>query len=630
MGITRTQLRERKIKDSLVLLHDFSGTFLGCLFSFLLVFPFELFVDFFSSIIEISLFLACFGVLVSWGFGVFSTLWRISSLLDFVVLIRVHGVMLCSALAARLVYHFVYPEPIFYAELKVLIGAAIFSLGSQCFGRIGYRYLRHVIRGLPSVSRSARSSLLIGTVGEVEAFIRFNEQISSRIDIIGAVLLPGGRKVSNIRGVRIFGFTNNLEEILKTTRVAGLEVNDVIIFNALLGRVEELRILKAEILRLGLSMRKFDTIELGAQSEVSFEDLLFRDVHSVPFTILERAVRGKTVLITGGGGSIGGDIAMRAAGLGAKKIILCDISELGLQTRCLALRRDHPNCSVKPVLCDVRAYEELAEICVNAAPDILIHAAALKHIDLVEEYWTEAIKTNVFGTLNALRASSKARTKVFINISTDKAVEPTSVLGLTKRCGEALVTSFPKSQGVFRSSVRFGNVLGSSGSVSNIFLDQIASGGPLTITHPDVARYFMTSREASHLVLAASGLMGGGSDIYVLNMGEQIPIHQLARHLIEWSGFKIGRDIDVIFTGLRPGERLKEKLVGDDERSEKTDISGIERIIPSKAMTQLVDEFIDSLRQEVDRQNRQGAVNLMTAIYDPLFAMNPDLANQSR
>ncbi len=626
----KKQVWGRFVKDTLVVCHDLSAAWIGCVFSFLFVFPFDLILSSMHIVIKFSAIHTLISLLVSWYIGVFSTLWRIASLLDFVALIRVHSIVLCVALSARMIYHISEPEPLFYAEVRVFIGASIFALGIQCLGRVVFRYIRHLIRNSGAVSRYTRSSLLVGTIGEVEGFIRLCEQGPYRTEIVGALLLAGGRNILNIRGVRIFGDTNDFEEALKAVRAGGLDVDTVIISPALLGRLEELRRLRAVAMRLGISIRKFDSVEFGAQSEVSFEDLLFRDTHSVPSSFLERAVLGKRILITGGGGSIGGEIAIRSAAFGALEIILCDISELGLQTRCLEIRRDYPNCVVKPILSDVRDYCEVLDICVNTVPDILVHAAALKHLDLVEEHWTEAIKTNVFGTFNVLRAAYEADIKILVNISTDKAVDPTSILGLTKQCGEALVKFLPSPTGSFWHSVRFGNVLGSSGSVSTIFLSQIARGGPLTITHPDVVRYFMTAREACELVLATCGLAEDGHDTFVLNMGEQIPIYQLACQLIEWSGLSVGTDIDVIFTGLRAGERLEEKLVGDNEICEKTEIAGIERVISSEITGQLGDEFIAALGLEVSRKNRVGAINLLNGIYVPLSGKMSDASAGSR
>jgi FlaA1/EpsC-like NDP-sugar epimerase len=218
--------------------------------------------------------------------------------------------------------------------------------------------------------------------------------------------------------------------------------------------------------------------------------------------------------------------------------------------------------------------KRLSEVVCAFKPDILVHAAALKHVDLVEENWRAAVRTNVFGTMSALDAANEHCVPVFINISTDKAVEPVGVLGLTKRMGERLVAAASSQRGVVRFSVRFGNVLGSSGSVIDTFLNQIAAGGPITLTDERVQRYFMSRTEAAELVLA-SCTIGETSRLFLLDMGEPILIKDLAAQLIEWSGRAPDEDIKIVTTGLRPGERLEEKLVAEDERVFPSIFSGI-------------------------------------------------------
>ena len=301
--------------------------------------------------------------------------------------------------------------------------------------------------------------------------------------------------------------------------------------------------------------------------DVSIEDVLRRDPVHLDHSALCQAVAESTVLITGAGGSIGSELARQVAAFKPRKIILLGRGENSLWTIQREFQMLFPDQTHCLELMDIRNRRGLREVFERYHPEIVLHAAAHKHVPFLETHPMEAVQNNIFGTLNVAEAALDFGTQTLVNISTDKAVNPTNVLGASKRIAECIVLNAsekaaPECRFV---SVRFGNVLGSRGSVLPIFLDQIERGGPLTVTHPDMTRYFMTIPEASQLVLQA-GLLGARGKVYVLDMGDPVKIVDLATDLIRFSGFELGKDIEIRFIGLRPGEKLHEELFLDHER----------------------------------------------------------------
>jgi FlaA1/EpsC-like NDP-sugar epimerase len=304
--------------------------------------------------------------------------------------------------------------------------------------------------------------------------------------------------------------------------------------------------------------------------QVELEDLLGREPVALDVAGLAELFSGRTVLVTGAGGSIGSELCRQISRFGAARLVCVDVSEYGVYQLEQELRQSHPQMQGVYYTANVRDDERLRAIARAHSPAVVFHAAAYKHVPLMEEHNAiEALRTNVLGTLHAARAAAECGARRFVMISTDKAVNPTNVMGASKRLAElvvqALAAQEPRTEFV---SVRFGNVLGSSGSVVPLFTRQIAQGGPVTVTHPDIVRYFMTIPEAAQLVLQA-GLMGRSGQIFVLDMGEPVRIVDLARMLIRLSG-KSEQEVPITFSGLRPGEKLYEELLADDETTEPT------------------------------------------------------------
>ena len=282
----------------------------------------------------------------------------------------------------------------------------------------------------------------------------------------------------------------------------------------------------------------------------------------------------KTVLVTGGGGSIGSELCRQMCTVGPKRIVVFDMYENDAYLLANEIMRDYEDIECVVEVGSVCDSERLRDVFKKYRPAVVFHAAAHKHVPLMEMCPREAIQNNVFGTLNTVKLADEYEVDKFIFISTDKAVNPTSVMGATKRMGEMIVQHYAQQSKTVFAAVRFGNVLGSNGSVIPIFKKQIASGGPVTVTHPDIERFFMTIPEASRLVIQAGGMATGG-EIFILDMGDPVKIVDLAKSLITLSGLRVGEDIEIEYTGLRPGEKMYEELLMDEENTLPTKMKGI-------------------------------------------------------
>ena len=334
-------------------------------------------------------------------------------------------------------------------------------------------------------------------------------------------------------------------------------------------------------------------INVGRLREVDITDLLRRAPVQIDTTLIGSNLSGKRVLITGAGGSIGRELCRQISRWGPESLILLGHGENTIFEALIELEGNFPSLPLHPVVADIRNLDRLSNVIDHFHPQLVFHAAAHKHVPLMEINIEEAITNNVIGTRNVVEAALNSEVDRLVMISTDKAIRPSSVMGATKRLAEMLVLDAAHRSGRPYSAVRFGNVLGSRGSVIPLFKSQIANGGPITITHPDMERYFMTIPEAVHLVLQAAA-MGHGGEVFVLRMGEQVKIIQLADDLIRLSGLEPERDIEIVFTGIRPGEKLSEELWDQWAQFEPTSHGDI---------VQLVDEDLLSgqmLRQTVN------------------------------
>ena len=311
-----------------------------------------------------------------------------------------------------------------------------------------------------------------------------------------------------------------------------------------------------QIIRGDVSVSKLKRVEI--------EDLLGREPAELDTESIIDYVTDKTIMVTGGGGSIGSELCRQLAAHPIRRLVIVDIYENNAFTIQQELKRKYPDLDLQVQIASVRDYHRMNQIFETCRPDIIYHAAAHKHVPLMEDSPNEAVKNNVGGTYNMVRLADEWKVKRFVLISTDKAVNPTNVMGATKRICEMLVQTYNRRSETEYAAVRFGNVLGSNGSVIPQFRQQIREGGPVTVTHPDIIRYFMLISEAVALVLQAGAYAGGG-EIFVLDMGDPVRIYDLAEKMIRLAGFRPGIDIEIRITGLRPGEKLYEELLMDEE-----------------------------------------------------------------
>lgn len=405
-----------------------------------------------------------------------------------------------------------------------------------------------------------------------------------------------------ILGIPVIATSNSITAILRYNKI-----KHIVLIKNYLPEKEELELLN-DCLRHKINVYNaklvsdFDS-ELNTVKSLkkyTINELMFRDTISIDNPSVIDTFRKKTILVTGGAGSIGSEIVNQIAEFKPNRIVVLDQAETPLNSIQLKIAAAFPNIKCEFELVDVTNFHEIEMIFEKYSPDIVFHAAAYKHVPVLETNFMQAIKVNVFGTKNVLDAALKYNTKRFVFISTDKAVNPTNIMGASKRIAEIIAqSSFYKQKGDQKLQIiitRFGNVLGSNGSVVNLFEEQIQKGGPITVTHPDINRFFMTIPEACKLVLEA-GTMGAGGEIFVFDMGTPIFIKDLAEKMIRLSGKEPYKDIDIVYTGLRPGEKLYEELLADTSKTLPTYHSKILIAQDPVHSHEIVGTFLDKLNQ---------------------------------
>ena len=448
-----------------------------------------------------------------------------------------------------------------------MIGTAI-ALFFVCSFRLSYRFLRRSSKDLMWFFHRTNNRVMIVGAGDMGMIIikELEANNYSKGKPVIAVDDNPFKKGQSIRGVPVKGNCNDIAELAEKYRI---DTIIICIPSANDTRLNEiLHICVSTGCKLKISPSVLEMVE-GTDSkirDVNITDLLSRPEVKLDTEIC-KYITGKTVLVTGGGGSIGSELCRQISKYSPSKIVIFDIYENNayiLKNQLDKYYNGFPEVAIR--IGSVRDESRLREVFEEFKPDVVFHAAAHKHVPLMEDSPKEAVKNNIFGTFNTAKLAVEYNVDRFVSISTDKAVNPTNVMGATKRVTEMIIQYFErKCQNSTKfAAVRFGNVLGSSGSVIPLFTEQIKAGGPVTVTHPDITRYFMTIPEAGQLVVQAGGMAEGG-EVFVLDMGEPVKILTLAENLISLSGYKPYVDIDIKFTGLRPGEKLYEELVLEDE-----------------------------------------------------------------
>ena len=436
--------------------------------------------------------------------------------------------------------------------------------------RFAYRCARRTRVGLHS--QGGKRTMLVGG-GQAGAIVLREFQTSPRSENkVVCIIDDAPNKVgSYLRGVKIVGGRSSIPAMAEK-----YDVDEIVLAIPSASRQEKLQILSychdtSCTLRTlpGICQLANGEVRIEQIREVDIEDLLGRETVKIDLDEVAAYITGKTVLVTGGGGSIGSELCRQAAAQRPKRLIIFDIYENNAYDIQMELRRTHPELDLVVLIGSVRDRERVMQVFDRYRPDLVCHAAAHKHVPLMETSPFEAIKNNVFGTYNVAQAADRFGTQRFILISTDKAVNPTNVMGASKRLCEMIVQMINDRSATEYVAVRFGNVLGSAGSVIPLFRKQIRSGGPVTVTDKRVIRYFMTIPEAVQLIFQAGAYARGG-EIFVLDMGEPVCIDDLARNMIRLSGFEPDVDIPIEYTGLRPGEKLYEELLLSGEGMQKT------------------------------------------------------------
>ena len=451
--------------------------------------------------------------------------------------------------------------PAYMAVLVVCIFASRFS----------YRFFR----GLKHKQQNKKNRISVMVIGAGEAAnLIIKEIVNSNFStmVIKCIIDDDkGKWGRYIQGIKVVG---GREKIVECADV--YDVDEIIVAMPSATRTEIkgiLDICKDTNCKLrslpGMYQLVNGEVNVSKLRDVELEDLLGREPITVDMDSILGYVQGKVVLVTGGGGSIGSELCRQIANHKPKQLVIVDIYENSVYDIQQELKQKYPDLNLVVLIASVRNTNRMNYIFSKYKPNIVYHAAAHKHVPQMEDSPTEAIKNNVFGTFKTAQAAAMSGVKRFVMISTDKAVNPTNIMGASKRICEMIIQTFDKHYETEFVAVRFGNVLGSNGSVIPLFRKQIAAGGPVTVTHPDIIRYFMTIPEAVSLVLQAGAYAKGG-EIFVLDMGEPVKILSLAENLIKLSGYRVGEDIKIEFTGLRPGEKLYEELLMDEEGMKDT------------------------------------------------------------
>jgi len=501
------------------------------------------------------------------AFGAYAFIWRYIGLAETLVFARAA----VAATTPLLVMRLALPQTLqdYRIPLSIIVMDALLGFG----GVLGLRVLRRFMwerweRGLRTAEPVTRKRALL--VGAGRAGILALKEIlgrgDSELNVRGFVDDDPAKQDSLIQGVRVVGTTSELAGLVRH-----LAIDEVVITIAQAPRRNIRRIVEIcdEIpvrvrIMPGIWEILQGDVEVSSIRDVQIEDLLGRDPVKLDEEELRRFLVGSVVMVTGAGGSIGAELARQVARLGPRRLLLVERAEFALFDVDRELRRRWPDSQPVAVVADVGDEVRMRRVFEEHRPQIVLHAAAHKHVPLMESNASEAIRNNVLATARLGTIAGEYGVDVFVMISTDKAVRPTSVMGASKRVAELVVQDLDRRYGTRFVAVRFGNVLGSAGSVIPIFREQIRSGGPVTITHPDMVRFFMTIPEASQLVLQAAA-MGTGGEIFVLDMGEPVRIVDLALEMIRLSGLKPNEDIAVVFTGVRPGEKLYEEVATDEE-----------------------------------------------------------------
>lgn len=556
---------KKKIRSALLMCLDIMAISLSFILSFAIRFDGNFIenvqaAEYFNTFTQNILTIILIKIVIFYAFKMYDSLWRYASIEELVQTLTASFVATTGFVSYFVIMQLHLPRSIYVLTLIldiILIGSIRFS----------YRAFRKIKNNRIVNSINCKRVMVVGA-GQAGALVikelkNHDELCSKPVVVVDDDDTKLGK---TINGVPVLGDRYHIKKLVERKKI------DEIIIAMPSASKSEIREVVEECSRTKCKLRivpgMFELIDgkvsIKEIRDVDIEDLLGRESVKVDVEEMSYYLKSKVVLVTGGGGSIGSELCRQIATFEPKKLIILDIYENNAYDIQNELRRNYPELNMDVLIASIRDRKRLEEIFAKYNPNVVFHAAAHKHVPLMETSPQEAIKNNVFGTLNVAECADMYKAEKFVLISTDKAVNPTNVMGATKRMAEMVVQTMSKKSDTEFVAVRFGNVLGSNGSVIPLFKNQISSGGPVTVTHSEVTRYFMTIPEAVQLVIQA-GAMAQGGEIFVLDMGEPVKIVDLAENLIRLSGFEPYKDIDIQFVGLRPGEKLYEELLMDEE-----------------------------------------------------------------
>ena len=500
--------------------------------------------------------------------GLYNRLWRYASIRE---LLSIVGAVTLNSLFLIIYTYLVdlsLPRSIYVLNWMI----NVVFIGSS---RLGIRTLGHILQQVRNNKDQFTHVLIIGA-GDAGAMIarEIIQRYYETKKIIGFIDDSDYKKDQELFGAKVLGKRQDITRIVTDYNVAEIIIAMPSVEGAVLRQIiHECNAIKDLVKMVTMLPSIYELVDgkVSVQQlrKINLEDLLGRKPVSLDLKQIASYLSDKRVLVTGAGGSIGSELCRQIAKMSPKTIALLGKGENSIYEIDRELRGKYPELAIEPIIADIRDEQRMNSIFEQIKPQVVFHAGAHKHVPLMESQPSEAVRNNIFGTKTVAEAADRAGVEIFVMISTDKAVNPTSVMGATKRVAELIIQSMSKISDTKFVAVRFGNVLGSRGSVVPLFKNQIAKGGPITITHPDMQRYFMTIPEASQLVLQAGALAKGG-EVFVLDMGKPVKIVDMACDLIELSGLIPYRDIKIEFSGLRPGEKLFEELLTAEEGTTST------------------------------------------------------------
>ncbi|NLK22340.1 MAG: polysaccharide biosynthesis protein [Epulopiscium sp.] len=597
---------KQRYRAWVLLLIDIVLINLSIIFAYLLRFDGQLHPNYFPIYRNMALIFTAIKIGVFYYFGLYKSLWKYASINELVSVVIATAIGNVSVIA----YGY-FMQPAFIQQVLLPVPRSIYVitwlLDVLFIGgtRFAYRVLKHW--NVKEIWRSShkKRALIIGA-GDAGAMVikEMNNHEELGMIPIGVIDDDETKYGKKINGVPILGTRYRVEEVVIQKSI------DIIIIAAPSMPKKERRDIIEICDRTGAEIKilpgVYELIEgkigISQLRPVQIEDLLGRDTIQLNIEEISGYINNKTVLVTGGGGSIGSELCRQIVTFSPIRLLILDIYENNAYDIQNELKRKYPQLNLETIIASIRDKNRINDIFDKYKPEVVFHAAAHKHVPLMEDSPMEAIKNNVFGTLNLVQAANYYGVKRFVQISTDKAVNPTNVMGASKRLCEMIIQTYNKHSKTEFVAVRFGNVLGSNGSVIPLFKKQIKEGGPVTVTHPDIIRYFMTIPEAVQLVIEAGGMAKGG-EIFVLDMGEPVKIDKLARDLIRLSGFEPDEDIKIKYTGLRPGEKLFEELLMAEEGLSDTRHEKIHIAKPIDIDMDLLEDKLDRLKQAVEGSN---------------------------